>query len=86
MDQQAGIGNAVDVLTGDFQAVDCFWSGADFDEADVDYLTHRRTQSITRLQFFSVHAPHVTCIGCFFFMLKGREASNIPARHANICS
>ena len=86
MYQQAGVGDLVNMLASDFQAVDCFWSGADFDGADADYLTERRTQSFTRLQFFSSHSPHVGCTGCFFFMLKGREASNIPARHANICS
>ena len=53
MDQQAGIGNAVDVFAGNFQIVNRLRSGADFDRGDSDCLTKRRTQSFTGLQLLN---------------------------------
>ncbi|QDT78554.1 hypothetical protein Mal35_20030 [Gimesia maris] len=55
MNQQTGIGDAVDVLAGDFQVVNRLRSSADFDRCDTDRSANRRTQAFARLLFFRMH-------------------------------
>ena len=44
MYEQAGVGDLVDVFAGDFQTVDCFRSGADFDGGHAGGCAQRRFQ------------------------------------------